>query len=353
MRTGPTNTLVDVAGFRVGHATRDEPGWLTGTTVVLPPDGGCVAGVDVRGAAPGTRETDLLDPRNLVDRVNAVVLSGGSALGLASVDGVVQGLLEDGIGWPMGAPGQVVPIVPAAVVFDLGRGGDWRHHPGFRDGQAAYADARDSGARPVPLGAVGGGTGAKVGGFKGGVGSASCVLDDGVTVAALCVVNAIGSAVDETTGELWGARHELDDELAGLMPPSAPEVAAARTVAAGLPERFGGMPGMATTIGVVATDARLSKVQCHKMAGVAHDGLARALKPVHTYFDGDTLFALASGGHERELSLPELALVQEAGADCVTRAVMHAVLAADSVDRRADGGAAWRSYRAAFPSAYG
>ena len=110
---------------------------------------------------------------------------------------------------------------------------------------------------------------------------------------------------------------------------------------------------MATTIGVVATDARLSKAQCHKMAGVAHDGLARALKPVHTYFDGDTLFALASGGHERELSLPELALVQEAGADCVTRAVMHAVLAADSVDRRADGGAAWRSYRAAFPSAYG
>ena len=159
-------------GIRVGQAERIGDGWLTGTTVVLPPDGGAVAGVDVRGGGPGTRETDALDPRNVVDRVHAVVLTGGSALGLASVDGVVQRLLDAGVGFPVGGPGEVVPIVPAAVVFDLGRGGVWRHHPDAALGAAAH----DAASTEVREGVVGAGTGTRVGGLKGGVGTASARL---------------------------------------------------------------------------------------------------------------------------------------------------------------------------------
>jgi putative pantetheine hydrolase len=151
---GPTNSLVDVTGLRVGHCTRDEPGWLTGVTVVVAPEGGVVAGVDVRGGGPGTRETDLLDPRNLVDRVNAVVLGGGSAFGLAAVDGVMAALADDGLGWPTPEPGQLVPIVPAAILFDLGRSGTWRNTPRAEDGRAAYASAS---AEAVAQGCVGAG----------------------------------------------------------------------------------------------------------------------------------------------------------------------------------------------------
>lgn len=304
--------------------------------MVLPPQG-CPASVDVRGAAPGTRETDLLDPVNLVDRVDAVVLSGGSALGLSAADGVAKALLDDEIGWPVGQPGQVVPIVPAAVVFDLGRAGVWRHHPGPAEGRAAYADARAGAGRPVPQGCVGAGTGAKVGELRGGLGSASVVLDSGITVAAVVVVNAVGSAVDEQTGRLWSAPLAVDGELGPLRDPCAEDVRRAQERALALPDRVAGRPGLATTIGVVATDVALSKTQCRKMAGIAHDGLARAVRPVHTYLDGDTFFAMASGTHEHRPTLLELAVLMEAGADCVTRAVAHAVLAAESTDRTADG----------------
>ncbi|MDQ2782857.1 MAG: P1 family peptidase, partial [Actinomycetota bacterium] len=181
MRPGPTNSLTDVAGIRVGHATRREPGWLTGSTVVLAPDAGAVGGVDVRGAGPGTRETDLLDPRNLVDRVNAVLLGGGSAFGLAAADGVMQSLYAAGLGWPVGGPGQVVPIVPGAILFDLGRGGDFANTPSAAEGAAAYRAAHGG---AVEQGSVGAATGASSGGLKGGIGSASVVLPNGTTVAA-------------------------------------------------------------------------------------------------------------------------------------------------------------------------
>lgn len=343
---GPTNSLTDVAGLRVGHSTREERGWLTGTTVVVAPDGGVVAGVDVRGAAPGTRETDLLDPRNLVDRVNAVMLGGGSAPGLAAATGIVEGLFSDGLGWSMGEPGQVVPIVPGAVLFDLGRGGTWEAYPGAKDGRAAYDTARSG---PVTMGCVGAGTGAKAGGLKGGIGSASVVLDTGVTVAALVAVNAVGSAVDPRTGELYAVRWGLGDEFAHVGQPSESEVAQARDRAESLPDGLRG-PAMATTIGIIATDATLTKAQCQKVAGVGHDGFARALKPVHTMYDGDTLFALATGGRGAP-EIGELVDLMEAGADCVARAIGHAMLAATSVDRTADGGLALRSWRDAFPSA--
>ncbi|GAA1884480.1 P1 family peptidase [Lapillicoccus jejuensis] len=347
LRPGPHNALTDVAGLRVGHATRREPGWLTGTTVVVAPDGGAVCGVDVRGGGPGTRETDLLDPRNLVDRVDAVVLGGGSALGLAAADGVAQGLLADGRGWPMGAPGAVVPIVPGAILFDLGRGGVWGHHPRAEDGRAAY-DAATGG--PVPQGVVGAGTGASAGGLKGGIGTASVVLPTGVTVAALVAVNAVGSAVDPATGEPYGARHALGDELAGLRRPLAADVEAARARAATLGPQ-GQRPAMATTIGVIATDATLTKAQAQKTCGLGHDGMARAISPVHTLFDGDTLFCLATGERPAP-DLPGLFALMAAAGDCVTRAIVHALLAAESVDASADGGVVLRSYRDAFPSAF-
>ncbi|EWT02663.1 hydrolase [Intrasporangium oryzae NRRL B-24470] len=346
MRPGTTNTLVDVAGLRVGHATRDAPGWLTGVTVVVAPPGGVVAGVDVRGGGPGTRETDLLDPRNLVDRVDAVVLGGGSAFGLAAADGVMDGLLHDGRGWPMGEPGRVVPIVPAAILFDLGRGGAWGHRPRAEDGRAAYVAATSEG---VAQGNVGAGTGAKAGGLKGGIGSASVVLDSGVTVAALVAVNAVGSPIDPATGRPYAVGLGLDGEFAHVGEPSGADLEAARERRAAQPGPSAG-PGLATTIGVVATDATLTKAQCQKLAGVGHDGLARALKPVHTLFDGDTLFALATGGRPAPDPI-ELTILMEAGADCVARAIVHAILAAESVDRSADEGVVLRSWRDAFPSA--
>jgi L-aminopeptidase/D-esterase-like protein len=346
MRPGPTNSLTDVAGLRVGHATRAGAGWLTGTTVVVAPDTGAVAGVDVRGGAPGTRETDLLDPRNLVDRVNAVVLTGGSAFGLAAADGVVQRLYAAGLGWPMGPPGQVVPIVPAAVLFDLGRGGEFASAPTASDGAAAF-DTAHGGA--VEQGCVGAGTGAVAGGLKGGVGSASAVLEDGTTVAALVAVNAFGACWDERTGELFARRHGLGEEFANVALPATHELEAARERAAAAYENQPMRPGMATCIGVIATDATLTKAQCQKASGLGHDGLARAVSPVHTLVDGDTLFTLATGERAAP-ELPALHALLVAADACVTRAVGHAVLAATSVRNDV---VDLRSYRDAFPSAFG
>jgi L-aminopeptidase/D-esterase-like protein len=356
LQAGPTNSLTDVAGIRVGHADRRVDGWLSGTTVVLAPEGGAVAGVDVRGGGPGTRETDVLDPRNLAERVHAIVLSGGSAFGLAAADGVMQRLFAAGVGFPVGGPGEVVPIVPGAVIFDLGRGGDFAKRPGAAMGEEAYdaafsGSARSGPAGPAPVGVVGAGTGAVAGGLKGAVGSASVVLADGTTVAALVVVNSFGSCVDPATGELYAARFGLPGEFTHLLVPDVAEVAAARTAAeakagaAGL-GRLG--PAIATTIGVVATDATLTKAQCAKVSGIAHDGMARAIRPVHTMFDGDTVFTLATGDRGASDPLAFHALL-DAGGDCFTRAIGIAILAAQSVETPAG---RWRSYREAFPSAF-
>ncbi|ANH37867.1 Peptidase family S58 [Nocardioides dokdonensis FR1436] len=348
VRSGATNSLTDVIGFRVGHAQRMGEGWLSGTTVVLAPEGGAVGGVDVRGGGPGTRETDLLDPRNMVEAVHAVVLSGGSAFGLAAADGVMQRLYDAGVGLPIGGPGEVVPIVPAAVIFDLGRGGDFAARPGAELGAAAYDAALADGAGPVAAGGVGAGTGARAGGLKGGVGSASAVLPDGTTIAALVVANPLGSCVDPQTGELYAARFGLGAEFSALRAPDEAELlealrrAETRTAASGQPST------LATTIGVVATDATLTKAQCAKVSGVAHDGMARAIRPVHTMFDGDTVFTLAAGGRPAPDPAAFHALLEAAG-DCFTRAVGHAVLAAESVEMR-DGRC--RSYRDAFSTAF-
>ncbi|GAA3127605.1 P1 family peptidase [Streptomyces echinatus] len=331
------DALTDVAGLRVGHATRRGDGWLTGTTVVLAPEGGAVAAVDVRGGGPGTKETDALDPRNVVQRIDAVVLTGGSAYGLDAASGVMAWLEEHGRGVPVGPdPAHVVPVVPAACVFDLGRGGNFRARPDAATGRAAVeAAAAAAPGAPVPEGCVGAGTGAVVGRLKGGVGTASTVLDSGITVAALVVANAAGAATDPDTGALYG---EL---LRGRVeyPQERVHEAARRrldeTAAANTP------PPLNTTLAVVATDAGLSKAQAQKLAGTTHDGIARAVRPVHLLHDGDTVFALATG--TRPLDTHPLALndILAAGADLVTRAIVRAVRAAEPADGP---GGTWPSY---------
>ena len=355
LRAGPTNGLTDVPGLRVGHAglltgSRDRAGALTGTTVVLCPPGGAVAGVDVRGAAPGTRETDLLDPHRLVERVHALVLTGGSAYGLAAVDGVMSRLEAAGIGHPVGTgPHEVVPIVPAAVCFDLGRGGDFGARPTAVTGAEAYdAAVADSGAGPVAQGVVGAGTGAAVGGLKGGIGTASVVLpseDVPVTVAALVVLNAAGSAVDPATGELYGARFGLAGEFAHLGRPDPAELAAA--LDSGVLRAGPAVALRATTLAIIATDATLNPAQTTLLAQMGADGLARAVRPVHTMVDGDTTFALATGVRP----VPTFEAVHSilaAAADCVSRAIVHAALAAETVRTPAG---EWPSYPDLLPTA--
>ena len=346
MHAGPHNAITDVGGVTVGHCTRDDPGWLTGVTVVVPPQG-TVGGADVRGGGPGTRETDLLDPRCAVDAVDAVVLAGGSAYGLGTADGVLGELYAAGRGWPVGPPGQVVPIVPAAIVLDLGRSGVFAHWPTPQDGAAAYRDARSG---PVAQGNVGAGTGAQAGGLKGGVGTASMVLDSDITVGALVVCNAVGSAIDLRDGTLLGTRLGLDGEFAALGTPDPEKVAAHR---AGFLARTEALrAGMATTIAVIATDATLTKAGCAKLAGVAHDGMARALSPVHTAYDGDTVFALATCARPRAWGV-DLFELQTAAADCLSRAIAHAMAAARPVDRRADGGMALPAWSDLLPNRRG
>jgi L-aminopeptidase/D-esterase-like protein len=318
-------SLVDVAGLAVGHHTRsDRP---TGCTVVLCPQG-VVCGVDVRGGAPGTRETDLLRSENTVDRVHAVLLTGGSAFGLDAASGVMRWLDERGHGLRVGpAPrsgaagsdhAPIVPIVPAAVLFDLWVG-DPRIRPGADDGYAACQAATT--IAPAQ-GSVGAGAGAVVGklfgldrAMRGGIGSASLRVG-AVTVAAMVAVNAIGDVIDHDGTVLAGARDAAGQGRVG---------ATARLVAGDGPARL--MAGMATTIGVVATDAVLTKAQANKLASLAHHGLSRAVNPV-TIHDGDTLFALATGTAGRSGDLSALGAM---AAEAVSRAIRNAVQAAVSL----------------------
>ncbi|MEU0856026.1 P1 family peptidase [Streptomyces griseofuscus] len=331
------DALTDVAGVRVGHATRTGDGRLTGTTVVLAPEGGAVAAVDVRGGGPGTKETDALDPRNVVQRVDAIVLTGGSAYGLDAASGVMAWLEERGRGVRVGPdPAHVVPVVPAACVFDLGRGGDFRARPDAATGRAAVeAAAASAPGAPVPQGCVGAGTGAATGRLKGGIGTASTVLESGITVAALVVANAAGSVLDPRTGVLYG---ELYDGRVAYPEKEVHEAALRRLEESGAGRT---PPPLNTTLAVVATDAELTKAQAQKLAGTAHDGIARAVRPVHLLHDGDTVFTLATG--TRPLAAHPLALNEllAAGADLVTRAIVKAVRAAEPVDGP---GGVWPSY---------
>jgi L-aminopeptidase/D-esterase-like protein len=323
--------LTEVPGLKVGHFTLAEK--PTGCTVILAADG-AVGGVDVRGGAPGTRETDLLEPRNMVEKVHAVVLSGGSAFGLDAASGTVRWLEEHGIGYDTRVA--KVPIVPAAVLFDLPIAGKPQIRPGADCGYRAAQAASDG---PVPEGNVGAGAGATVGklggpgrSMKAGLGSAALRMPDGLVVGAIVAVNAVGDVIDPATGRvLAGVRTENGSGLA-----DARTLLRSGALLAGRPPAIGsgsdtGLEGQAlvnTTIGLVATNARLTKVQAQKIAQMAHDGFARAISPVHTPFDGDTLFALGTGRHETPTDDARLvvigALAAEVMADAVVRAATQA-----------------------------
>lgn len=321
-----------INGFAIGHHTADTDDWLTGSTVVLATDG-AVGGVDVRGGGPGTRETDLLRPGTLVERVDAVLLTGGSAYGLAAADGVMAGLAEQGIGFPIGPqPDQIVPIVPAAVIFDLGRGGHFAHRPTAEFGRLALTAAR---AEDPACGSVGAGTGATCGGLKGGFGYAELELAGGRRVAAAVAVNAAGSAVDPYDGRLWSDRHRR------LGSPTDAEREALQGAGKA------SAPSLNTTIGVIFTDATLTKAEAGKVAAVAHDGLARAVRPVHSMTDGDTIFCLASGRRPAETdprsAVAGLNALLSAAADAFTDACRVALVSAT-------GRRSWRSYTELAPS---
>lgn len=311
-----TGSITDVAGIEVGHHTLAER--PTGCTVILARSG-AVGGVDVRGGAPGTRDTDLLDPVNTVQEVHGVVLSGGSLFGLDAVSGAVRWLEEHGTG--LDAWGTTIPIVTGAILFDLGIG-DSSIRPGADCGYAA-ANAAASG--PVASGSVGAGTGATVGklagldrAMKGGIGTASIELPGGVVVAAIVAVNAVGDVVDPATGAIVaGIRNE---DGAGFT--DARKLIHTRT---GLV----GASGENTTIGVVATNATLTKAQASKLAQMAHDGLARAIYPAHTPWDGDTIFSLATGEIEGEADLIVLGAI---AADVVAEAILDAVRSATGLE---------------------
>ncbi|MEQ8672756.1 MAG: P1 family peptidase [Aggregatilineales bacterium] len=309
------NTLTAVPGIRVGHQT--HLAGATGCTVVICPDG-TIGGVDQRGGAPGTRETDLLSPMHLIEHVNAIVLSGGSAYGLATADGVMRYLETHEIGYKSNS-GFVVPIVPAAILMDLPIG-----ETGIRpDAQMGYDACESASYAPVAQGSVGAGTGCRIGAFsgnnratKGGIGSAAIDLGDGLIVAALVAVNSVGDVLNEDGTILAGLRDEENPQkFVGML--------SAMRVLARMPQTS---DSSNTVIGVVATNAKLTKEHVNKMAQMAHDGLARAISPSHTMFDGDTIFALATGEIHANVSA-----IGAFAAEAVSQAIRNGVRAATSL----------------------
>jgi len=336
-KKGRLNAITDVKGIEVGHFTDLE--YLTGVTVVRAPEGS-LGGVDVRGGSPGTRETDLLSPVNRIQRVDAITLCGSSAFGLNSVGGVMRSLEERGVGHPVRGGEMVVPIVPAAVIFDLGRG-EGKRHISEEEGYRACHEA--SGGR-FPQGNVGAGTGAVSGGLKGGLGTASEVLESGFTVASIVVVNSSGTTVDPETGGFYARGLELDGEFGDLR-----SDVPAKMVPRPIIRRS--RQGQHTTIGVVVTDAKLTKPQATKVAQMAHDGLARAIYPAHTMFDGDTIFTVSTkkrgplGDGSNNDQDRELTKIGLSAADTFARAIIHAMISAETV-------AEFICHREKYPGAY-
>ncbi len=312
MRPGPRNLITDVAGLRVGNA--QDARIRTGSTVLVA-DQPFTAAVHVMGGAPGTRETDLLSPDRLVQRVDALVLSGGSAFGLDAASGVADGLRALGRGFAVG--GQRVPIVPGAILFDLLNGGrkDWQHNPYKHLGEQALRTA----TAEFDLGSAGAGFGATSQGLKGGLGSASAVLDSGVMVGALVAVNALGSVTVGDGPQFWAAPWEFGTEFGGLGLPAQFPAAAEPTASK--------LPGAATTIAIVATDAALTQAECQRLAIAAHDGMARGIVPSHTLFDGDLVFAASTGIR----TVPDTFLLGHAAAACLARAIARAIYLATSL----------------------
>jgi len=318
MKTGPKNLITDVDGFVVGNATDQRI--KTGCTV-LTSDHHFTAAVQVMGGSPGTRETDLLAPDRTVQEVNALVLSGGSAFGLDAGSGVADALVSRGVGIQAGPA--IIPIVPAAILFDLVNGGekDWKTNPYKMLG----AQALEAAGQDFELGSVGAGTGANTALHKGGLGSASLVLPSGATVGALVGVNALGSAVD-LQGHFHAAPFEMDAEFGGLGISAVPDP---------ISQTFNtkvAQVNTSTTIAIVATDATLTQAQAHRVATAAHDGIGRAVYPAHTPFDGDLVFAASSGRRPLQNGDLELMDICHAASICLSRAIARGVWAAQPFD---------------------
>jgi L-aminopeptidase/D-esterase-like protein len=322
---GPRNLITDVPGLAVGHATDERV--RSGVTVLLG-DTAWTAGVDVRGGGPGTRETEALDPANLVGRAHAIVLAGGSVFGLAAADGVASALSARDVGLHLRENSPAIPIVPAAVLHDLGNGGDklWGVDPPYR---TLGMQALDGAGAEFALGSVGAGRGAMAGLERGGIGSASIDLQNGLVVGALVAVNSVGSALMPDGRTFWAWAFELNAEFGGSktaikkMDVSEPAPDESRLRALGRLQS-----GANTTLVVVACSADLTTVECKRVAIMAHDGVARAIRPAHTPFDGDTVFALASGAVALGADPRRAAHVGRIGsaaADCTARAIARAV----------------------------
>jgi L-aminopeptidase/D-esterase-like protein len=327
LKPGPRNLITDVAGLSVGHAT-DEAA-ASGVTALLC-DGPWRAGVDVRGGGPGLRETESLAAENLVGRADAIVLAGGSVFGLGAADGVAALLSARGVGLALKPGAPKIPIVPAAVLHDLGNGGDkdWGLEPPYRRLGMAAVEAADVG---FELGSVGAGRGAMAGLIKGGVGSASLDLGQGLMVGALAAVNCVGSATMPGDEVFWAWPFEIDGEFGGVRPSGQIEVSDPAPDQSRLKSLGRLQPGANTTLAVVAVSADLSTAECKRVAMMAQDGLARAVRPAHTPFDGDVVFAVASGavalgeGNDRAVQIARLG---SAAADCLARAIARGVWSA-------------------------
>jgi len=327
IRPGPRNLITDVPGLTVGHATHEAA--RTGVTTLLCP-GFWNASVDVRGGGPGVRETDTLAAENLVGRAHAIVLTGGSVFGLGAADGVCALLSSRGVGLQMRPDALAVPIVPAAVLYDLGNGGDkaWGVDPPYR---SLGMQSVEAAAEDFELGSLGAGRGAMAGLAKGGVGSTSLDLGGGLMVGALVAVNPVGSVYMSDGKTFWAWPFEIDGEFGGARPDTSQQAIDPLPNTTRLGDRGRLQAGANTTIGVIATSADLTRAECKRIAIMAHDGLARAVRPAHMPFDGDTLFVLASGacsigqGADRNV---EVARIGSAAADCLARAIARGVYAA-------------------------
>ena len=335
-KTGPRNLITDVAGIRIGQA--QDAGARTGVTVILA-DTPAVAAVDVRGGGPAGRETDVLKPENLVQEVDAIVLSGGSVYGLGAADGITAWMGMRGRGYGMsGAPGvPPSPIVPAACLYDLSNGGDkqWGMDPPYRH---LAVEALEAASDSFKLGTAGAGFGAQAGGLKGGIGSASAVTSDGWTVGAIAAVNSVGSVVAPDSRQFWAAPFEIDAEFGSL---GTSELSSAHEDWGNA--KFSPRPRENTTIACVATDVALSRVECQRLAIMAQDGLSRAIRPAHAPFDGDTVFVLSTGKIRIDDPAARNIAVSRIGniaADVLARAIARGVYEATGYD--GDTGKTWK-----------
>ena len=323
-RPGPLNLITDVPGLRVGHAT--DAAAASGVTTLLLP-GPWTAGVDVRGGGPGVRETAALEPESLNSIAHAIVLSGGSVFGLAAADGVAASLSQKGVGLKLFPKSPHIPIVPSAVLHDLANEGDkqWGITPPYRD---LGIESIEAAGHSFGLGSVGAGRGAAAGKIKGGIGSASLDLGDGIMIGALVAANPVGSVLMPDGKTYWAWPFEFDDEFGGHRPHGLADAHDPIPDLSRLLQIGRLKPGANTTIAVVAASASLTPAECKRLAIMAQDGVSRAVRPAHTPFDGDTVFAVAEGvelppkGTERAV---QVARIGSAAADCLARAIARAV----------------------------